>query len=90
VEEEEEEEEEIVVEKQKKEEVEKQKKEEVEKEEEEEEDEEEDSEVFEITISGKKYYTNNEVNGKIYSIEKDEEVGDEIGMFVNSVPKFNK
>ena len=53
-----------------------------------EEEEEEESEVFEITISGKKYYTNNEVNGKIYSIEKDEEVGDEIGVFVNSVAKF--
>ena len=60
-----------------------------EQEQEEEEEEEEESEVFEITISGKKYYTNNNVNGKIYSIDKDEEVGDEIGVFVNSKPKFN-
>ena len=55
---------------------------------EEEEEEEEDAEVFEITIDSKAYYTTNETNGKIYAVDKDEEVGDEIGVFVNSKPKF--
>jgi len=53
--------------------------------------EEEDSgEVFEITIAGKAYYTTNEKNGKIYAVDADEEVGDEIGAFVNGKPVFNK
>ena len=64
--------------------------EEEEEEEEEEAEEEEESEVFEITIEGKSYYTTNEVNGKIYAVDENEEVGDEIGVFENSKPKFYK
>jgi len=62
----------------------------LEEEEEEEEEEEDDDEVFEIVIQGKSYYTTNEVSGKIYAIDKDDEVGDEIGVFVNSKPTFYK
>jgi len=69
---------------------------EAEAEEEEEEEEEEpaaaqqddDTEVFEITIQGKAYYTNNETNGKIYSILTDEDVGPVVGSFVNGRAKF--
>jgi hypothetical protein len=52
--------------------------------------EEDSGEVFEITIAGKAYYTTNEKNGKIYAVDADEEVGDEIGAFVNGKPVFNK
>jgi len=64
--------------------------EEVEEEEVVEEVEEEEESVFEITIKGKSYYTNNEKNGKIYAITADEDVGDEIGKFVDSNAVFNK
>jgi len=47
-----------------------------------------DTEVFEITIRGKAYYTNNETNGKIYSILPDEDVGPVVGKFVNGSAKF--
>jgi len=50
--------------------------------------EEEDEEVFEITIQGKQYYTNNENNGKIYSILPDEDVGPIVGNFKNGKPIF--
>ncbi len=60
-----------------------------EKEEEEEKDEDEE-EVFEIEIKGKKYYTNNEVNGKIYSIDSSGDPDEEIGYFKNSKPIFQK
>jgi len=56
---------------------------------EEEEVEEEESEVFEITIGKKVYYTNNETNGTIYTVGQDEDVGDEVGSFVNGKPVFN-
>jgi hypothetical protein len=49
-----------------------------------------DEEVFEITIKGKSYYTNNETNGKIYSILEDEDVGPAIGQFVNGKAQFTK
>jgi len=52
------------------------------------EEEEEDGEVYEITIGKKSYYTTNGQNGKIYAIEADEEVGDEIGIFVNGKATF--
>ena len=69
-------------------------KEEVEEEEEEEEEEveaeEEEAEVFEITIKGTAYYTTNEVNGVIYAVAAGEEVGDEIGKFVDKKPVFYK
>jgi len=51
---------------------------------------EEDTEVFEITIKGKAYYTNNETSGNIYSILDDEDVGPVVGQFVNGKAKFNK
>jgi hypothetical protein len=62
--------------------------EEVEEEEEEEEVEEVEEEVYEITIAGKKYYTTNEVDGVIYSMTADEEIGDEVGVFKNKTPVF--
>jgi len=52
--------------------------------------EEDAGEVYEITISGKSYYVTDEKNGKIYAIDKDEEVGDEIGEFKNGKPSFYK
>jgi len=50
----------------------------------------EDEEVFEISIKGKSYYTNNETNGKIYSILEDEDVGPVIGQFVSGKAQFTK
>ena len=49
-----------------------------------------DEEVFEITIKGKSYYTNNETNGKIYSILEDEDVGPVVGEFVGGKAQFTK
>lgn len=51
---------------------------------------EQDEEVFEITIKGKSYYTNNETSGKIYSILEDEDVGPAIGQFVGGKAQFTK
>jgi len=53
-------------------------------------EEEEEEELFAITVSGKSYYTSDKVNGKIYAIAADEEVGDEIGEFVSGKAKFYK
>jgi hypothetical protein len=64
--------------------------EEVEEEEEVKETEEDAGEVYEVTISGKSYYVTDEKNGKIYAIDKDEDVGDEIGEFKNGKPSFYK
>ena len=64
--------------------------EEEEGEEEVEESTEEEAEVFEITIKGTAYYTTNEVNGVIYAVDADDEVGDEIGKFVDKKAVFNK
>jgi len=50
----------------------------------------EEEEVFAITISGKSYYTTNKENGKIYAIDADEEIGDEIGEFKNGKASFYK
>jgi len=55
---------------------------------EEEEEEEEEEEVFEVTINGKTYYTNDEGNGAIYEIDDEGDVGDEIGSFSNFVAKI--
>lgn len=55
-----------------------------------EEEAEEEDEVFEISISGKSYYTTNKENGKIYAIDADEEIGDEIGEFKAGKAKFYK
>ena len=56
---------------------------EVEEDEVEEETEEEEAGVYEIEIKGKRYYTTNEQDGIVYSIEGEDDVGDEIGKFVN-------
>jgi hypothetical protein len=64
--------------------------EEEEEQEKEEAEEEEADEVFVVTISGKSYYTTNKDNGKIYAIDADEEIGDEIGEFKAGKAKFYK
>jgi septum formation inhibitor MinC len=46
---------------------------------------EEETEVYEVTIRGKKYFTTDQKNGKIYAIDKDGDVGDEIGSFINGL-----
>ena len=51
-------------------------------------EEEDEEEVFEITISGIKYYTSNETNGVIYSITDDNDIGDKVGVFKNKIPEF--
>ena len=63
---------------------------EAEEEEAEEEAAEEEEEVFIVTIEGLgNFYTNNETNGDIYKIEgDDEDVGDQVGKFVNKVATF--
>jgi hypothetical protein len=50
--------------------------------------EEEDEELFEIEIDDQTYCTNNEVNGFIYILDKDGDVGDKIGYFKDSEPIF--
>jgi len=55
-----------------------------------EEEEEEGEEVYEVTIKGKTYYTTNESNGTIYSIDVNGELDSEVGKFVNGAPVFNK
>jgi hypothetical protein len=69
------------------------KKEEEEEEESGEEDEEieveEEEEVYEITIKGTKYFTTNEKNGDIYSIDSDGDPCDVVGKFVNGRQQFN-
>ena len=63
--------------------------EEMEEEEEEEEGEEDEEEEVEIVeIESKDYYTNNTSNGNIYSILKDEDVGEIVGVYKNGKPKF--
>jgi hypothetical protein len=64
--------------------------EEVVEETEEAEEEEEAGEVYEVTIAGKQYYVTDEKNGKIYAVDKDEDVGDEIGEFKDGIPCFYK
>ena len=50
----------------------------------------EEEEVEEISIKGKSYYTSNKINGAIYEITKEEEVGDEVGVFKEGKPVFHK
>jgi hypothetical protein len=52
--------------------------------------EEAEEELYELEINGKAYYVVNETNGPIYAIAEDEEVGDEIGKFVNGKPVFQQ
>jgi len=54
----------------------------------EEEAEEEEAEVYEITIKGKKYFTTDEQNGDIYEMDKDGDVGEQVGSFVNGIAKL--
>jgi len=49
-----------------------------------------EEEVFEVQVSGKSYYTSDQKNGKIYAITADEEIGDEVGVFVDGKAKFHK
>jgi chemotaxis protein histidine kinase CheA len=55
-----------------------------------EEEEEEEAEVFEIEFGGVTYYTDDEVNGSFYAKTADDDIGDELGVFVNGKPKFHK
>lgn len=52
------------------------------------EEEEQEEELYEILIGKSSYYVANETDGPIYEITKDQEVGDEIGQYVNSKPVF--
>ena len=52
--------------------------------------EEAEEELYELEINGKAYYVVNETNGPIYAVAEDEEVGDEIGKFVNGKPVFQQ
>ncbi len=65
---------------------------EVETEEEEQEEgdveEEEEGGVFLIEIQGKEYYTDDEVNGTIYSVDKNGDPDEEVGVFKNKKPVF--
>jgi hypothetical protein len=48
-----------------------------------------EEEVSLVEIKGHgQFYTNNAVNGEIYKVDADEEVGDHIGNFVNGIPLF--
>jgi len=44
---------------------------------------EEEAGVYEIEINGTRYYTTDEQNGTVYAVLDDDEVGDEVGSFVN-------
>jgi len=46
--------------------------------------------VFEIKINNKKYYTSNEIKGKIYIMEENEDVGPQVGVFRDGKPIFDK
>jgi hypothetical protein len=56
---------------------------------EEQEQEEEEEGVYEITINGTRYYVSNETDSTIYAVAEDDEIGDEVGVFVNGVAKLN-
>ena len=49
----------------------------------------EEEELFEIEIDDITYYTNNEENGIIYEVTKDEEVGKEVGYLKDGEPYFH-
>jgi hypothetical protein len=50
----------------------------------------EEEEVYEVKIKNKTYYTTNEKNGTIYSVDKDGDIGDEVGQYVDGKPVFKK
>ena len=70
--------------------VEEEEEEEAEEEAVEEEAEEEEEEVYEVVIKGKTYYTTNEKNGVIYGVDKNGDVSDEVGVYVDGKPTFKK
>ena len=41
--------------------------------------------VYEIEISGTRYYTTNEQSGQVYAVLEDDEIGDLVGRFENGV-----
>jgi hypothetical protein len=47
-----------------------------------------EEEVFIVEIDDVEYYTNDEVNGIIYSINVNEEVGENVGKFIDGEPTF--
>ena len=49
---------------------------------------EEEEEVYEMKIKGKSYYVSNEKNGKIYGIDENGDVADEVGKMVNGKAIF--
>ena len=51
-------------------------------------EEEPEEEVSLIVINGLRYYTSNETNGDIYKVEGTDDVGDQVGKFVNKVATF--
>ena len=59
-----------------------------------EEEEEEEEEVYIVTIKETNYYTTDRMNGTVYACVKDEDgeddIGDEVGTFVNGKLKLNK
>jgi len=61
-----------------------------EEEQQEEQQEEEEESVEEVTIQGKRYYVTNTRDGLIYSVMDDDDVGPEVGKYVNGKPVFNK
>ena len=52
-------------------------------------EEEEELEVDEITINGKEYFTTDERNGILYEMDKDGDIGDEVGYLKNGKPFFS-
>jgi hypothetical protein len=49
-----------------------------------------EEEVYEVIIKGKAYYTTNEKNGVIYGVDKDGDVSEEVGVYVDGKPTFKK
>ena len=60
--------------------------EEVEEAEEEDDDEEYDEELIEIEVDGVTYYTSETKDGKIYELLENDEIGDDVGQYVNGEP----
>jgi hypothetical protein len=54
------------------------------------EEEEEEEDFFEVEIDDKSYCTNDEVNGFIYELTDDGEIGEKVGVYKNSVATFYK
>ena len=48
----------------------------------------EEEEVFIVEIDDVEYYTSDDVNGVIYSVDANEEVGEKVGQFIDGEPTF--